>query len=48
MTVIVCSNIKKYEEEKYNYGRIVNSLSEIKKYFEWVGTVTNPKCERNY
>ena len=26
----------------------MNSLSESEKYFDWVGTVTNTKDERNY
>ena len=48
VTVIVCDKIKNTEEEKYTYFRIVKSLSESDKYFEWVVTVTNPKDESNH
>ena len=48
MTVLVCDKIKNPEEENYTYVRIVKSLSESEKYFEWVVTVTNPKDGCNY
>ena len=39
----VCDEIKITEEEKYVYVSILNILSESEKYYEFVGTVTNPK-----
>ena len=48
VTVLVRDEVKYPEEEKYTYVSIVDSISESDKYFEWVGTVTKPKDERNY
>ena len=48
MTVLVCDNIKNPEEENYTFVSMVKISSISKKYFEWVGTVTNPKYEHNY